>query len=115
MATKEEIRDRAATVLGILGEGETLPSYESNDLDESYKEVHAQLTVKSMAPWDFDEDIPDEYTPHVVALVAKGRVNDYPTSDARLIRVLRAAKDALLEIKELNTSDVYSTPQPDYF
>lgn len=117
MATKEQIRERAARALGILGQGDTLDSERTFEMDQSYIEVHGQLTVKSIVTWDFDEDIPDEYTPYIVALVAKGRMNTYPLSEARTIRVLGAAKDAQLQIMELNTSDVYSVfaTAPDYF
>ena len=45
MATAAQIRDRAATRLGILGEGETLPSYETADMDASYVEIYAQLVA----------------------------------------------------------------------
>ncbi|MBT8439718.1 MAG: hypothetical protein KJO91_08325, partial [Gammaproteobacteria bacterium] len=66
MATAADIRNKAATRLGIYGEGETLPSYESNDLDEAYTETYARLAAKSLALWDIDEEVPDEYVTHVV-------------------------------------------------
>jgi hypothetical protein len=115
MATPAQIRNRAATMLGILGEGETLPSYESNDLTNSYNEVFAQLLAKNMTVWDLADDVPDEFVPHVVALVAAGRMNDYAIPDSRYARIGLSAAAAPLEIKELQSEDVYVTPTPDYF
>ena len=115
MATAVQIRELAATRLGILGEGETLPSFEANDLDEAYKEVHAQLLFKQIVTWDFDEPVPDEYTGHIVDLVAFARVNDYAVPNDRYTRILSSERRALLEIKELNASPVYKTPTPDYY
>ena len=105
----------AATRLGILGEGETLPSYESDDLDQSYIEVHAQLDALNIVVWDFDEDIPDEYVNPVTDLVAFGRINDYGIPNDRYQRVAQSAAVALGAIKELKGGDVYVTPTPDYF
>lgn len=115
MATAAELRDRAATMLGILGEGETLPSYEAADLTQSYAEVYAALDVKGHVTWDYDEDIPDEYVPHVAALVARGRVDDYGVPNDRYTRIVNAARLAPFEIKELNGSDATVTAAPDYY
>jgi hypothetical protein len=115
MATAAEIRERAATMLGILGEGETLPSYEAADLDQSYTEVYDALEIKGHITWDFDDDIPDAYAPHIAALVAWGRVDDYSVPNDRYTRIRNAAKEAPYEIKELNTSDALETAAPDYY
>jgi hypothetical protein len=115
MATPAQIRNRAATMLGILGEGETLPSYESNDMTESYSEVYAQLSAKNMAVWDLADDVPAEYAPHVVSLVAAGRMDDYSIPNDKYSRIAATASQAYLEIKELQSEDTYVTPTPDYF
>ena len=115
MATAAQIRDRAATRLGILGEGETLPSYESADLDNSYTEIYAQLVALSLAVWDFDDEVPDEYTPHVVSMVAYNRANDYAIPNDRYSRIAADSQAALNIIRELQTNDVYTQDKPDYF
>ena len=115
MATSAEIRDMAATRLGILSEGNALQSNHSSDLDQAYVEVYAQLAAKNLTVWDSDEDIPDEYAGHVVDLVAMARVNDYGIPNDRYSRILNSASVALREIKELQTSDAFDTPTPDYF
>lgn len=115
MATASQIRDRSATRLGILGEGETLPSYETADLNQSYSEVYAQLSALNLAVWDFDEDVPDEYASHVITLVAYGRINDYPTPDSRYARLAADVGKAIPAIRELQTNNVITQDQPDYF
>jgi len=115
MTTAAKIRDMAATRLGILGEGETLPSYETADLDQAYAEVYAQLYALNIAVWDEDDDIPDEYAGAVTDLVANARVNDYGIPNDRYSRITNAAGVALGNLKELISSNTYVTPTPDYF
>ena len=115
MATAVQIRTRAATMLGIHGEGQTLPSAKAEDLDASYKEVYDALEIKDQVTWEFDEDIPDEYAPHITAMVAWGRVINYPADPKRYQLIQFAASKAPLEIKELQASDAYSTPTAKYF
>ena len=115
MATPAQIRDRAATRLGILGEGEVLPSYESADLTAAYAEVYAKLDTIGLAVWEYTENIPDEYAGHVVDLVAEARINDYGIPNDRYSRISASAKTAILGIKEQQASNSYVTPTPDYF
>jgi hypothetical protein len=115
MATKAQIRDRAASMLGIFGEGQVLSSKASDDLDESYLEVFAQLDVKEMLTWGENDEIPSEFAPHVVALVALGRITNYTMNEKRLQVILLAAGAAPLEIKELQASNVYQTPRAKYY
>ncbi len=115
MATAATVRDMAATRLGILGEGETLPSYETADIDQSYVEVHAKLSALNIVVWDFDEDVPDEYVDDVVNLVSFGRINDYGIPNDRYQRIAASAGLALGNIKELKGGDTYIAPTPDYF
>ncbi len=115
MATAAEIRNQAATRLGELGEGQVLAPRVSEDLDKAYVQVFAQLGAKNMLVWDFDEEVPNEYVVHVVALVAFSRANDYSISNDRYQRLALDQSIAIPEIRELLTSDTYVTPQPDYF
>lgn len=115
MATTAQVIEMTATRLGILGYGETLPSRINTDLNQAYTEVHAQLDIKSMATWDIDEDIPEEYVTHVVTLMAAARADDYGIPNDRYQRLMMAESKALGEILELQTSNTYKTPQADYF
>ena len=102
-------------MLGIHGEGQVLPSAKAEDLDDSYTEVYAQLSIKDQVTWAEDEDIPDEYAPYVSALVAWGRVMNYPIDPKRYQLIQFAASQAPLEIKELQASDAYETPTATYY
>ena len=115
MATAVQIRDKTASRLGIVGEGETIPSYEADDLDKAYKEIFAQLQAKNLNVWDFDEEVPDEYVYHVVAMTAYVRLDEYAVPNARYKRIARDNAFAIPEIRELRTANIYTTPQPDYF
>lgn len=115
MATIAQMVDRAATRLGILAEGLTLPSYESDDLTQAYTETYAQLGAKNLTVWDFDEPIPDEYVQHVVSLMAISRANDYSIPNDRYQRIIADASIAVPEIRELQASDAYKTPTPLYY
>ena len=115
MATAAKIRDMAATRLGILGEGETLPSYESDDLTQAYAEVHAQLSAVNLAVWEINDVVPDEYVGAVVDLIAHARINDYGIPNDRYQRISLAAKIAPGNLRELQASNTYVTPTPNYF
>lgn len=115
MATAAEIRNRAATKLGLLGVGQTLPSYITSDLDTAYTEVYAILDAKSLVDWDDDESIPDEYSPHLVALVARARITDYMPPANRLGVIMAEAGVALGEIRELQSNNVYTVPKATYY
>ena len=115
MTTATKLREQVAYRLGILGEGESLRAYQTADLDEAYAEVYAQLDVRDMATWDTDEEVPDEYAPHVVSLVAASRADAYGIPNDRYQRIMMAESKALGDIKELQTSNTYETPESDYF
>ena len=123
MATAQEIREKAAKKLGVLGTGQTLQSETAADIDAAYTEVYAQLDTLNLTTWDSDEEVPDELVKPVVDLVAYARVDEYSVPDNRYTRIRRDAlgdkltgdPSARQVIKELQASNVYSTPTPDYF
>ena len=115
MASPAEIVNRAAKRLGKLGSGQTLASNLKADLDQSYTEVYARLAVRNLTTWDETEDVPDEYAEPVVNLVAEKRITDFSVPPARAIEIASFAANAIPEIKELQASNVYKTPEVDYF
>lgn len=123
MATAEEIRNKAAKKLGIFGTGQTIRSEIAEDVDNAYSEVYAQLDTLNLTTWDEDESVPSEFVKPVVDLVAYARVDEYSVSDSRYTRIRRDAlgdkltgdPSARQVIKELQASNVYSTPKPDYY
>ena len=115
MATVAQVVDMAASRMGLVGEGQELPSYQSEDMNQSYVEIYAQLDIKDMAVWDFDEDIPDEYASHVANMVAWNRITNYPVDPQRYQMLALSNQIAIPEILELQTSNTYQTPEADYF
>ena len=101
MATKIQIRETAAENLGILGEGETLPSYEASDLDQSYLEVYAVLQGLELTSWASSANIPDQYASSVAMLVAANRATKYQIPDNRYQRIQLEAFGAMRLIREL--------------
>lgn len=87
MATIARIKQDAATILGILGEGTTLPSYEDNDIGNGYYEVYAQLQQMSLATWALADDIPTQYAGAVAALTADQRAINYQLPPEKYIRI----------------------------
>jgi hypothetical protein len=87
VATIARITEDAATILGILGEGETLPSYESNDMTNGYNEVYFQLQLLGLTTWSFTDAIPTAYAGPVAALVADQRAINYQLPQEKYARV----------------------------
>ncbi|NIX00700.1 MAG: hypothetical protein GWN13_21115 [Phycisphaerae bacterium] len=104
MATKAEIRDRAAHDLGILELNQNLQSQDDTRISDAYDEVYAALKRKGQATWASTGSVPDELTPHVAALVAENCLSTYAVSQARFARIKEAARLAGLEIPELTAS-----------
>ena len=88
MATATQIRETAAENLGILGEGETLPSYETADLDQAYTEVYKELQGLNLTTWAETANVPDQYARSVAMLVAEARAVKYQIPDNRYQRIL---------------------------
>lgn len=121
--TAAEIRNKALKKLGVFGTGTTPRSEKADDLDQAYSEIYAQLTRRALATWDFDEEIPDEFVQPVVALVADARKDEYRIPNDLFQRITLDARGdntvinpgAIAFIKTVQASNVYKTPQADYF
>ncbi len=108
MATKAEIRDRAAQDLGILQLGQALQSQDATRIESAYDEVYAQLKKDGLAVWASSGNTPDEITPHVSALVAENCAGVYGLSSERFQRVVFAASKGKREIRKYATQDFVS-------
>jgi len=84
---RAQIVETAAENLGILGEGETLPSYESADLTQAYLEVYSELQALGLAPWSYTGTVPDQYVGSVAMLVAEARATKYQVPAERYARI----------------------------
>ena len=101
MATAIQIRETAAENLGILGEGETLPSYETADLDQAYTEVYKELQGLDLTTWAESADVPDQYARSIAMLVAEARGVKYQIPDNRYQRIKIESIEAIAMIRKL--------------
>jgi len=95
MATAAQIIETAAENLGIHGEGETLPSYETADLTQAITEVYNELQKDNLTTWASTADIPDEYARSFAMLVAAARAVKYQIPDARFNRIKLGEMEAM--------------------
>lgn len=107
MATKAQIRDRAAHDLGILELNQSLQSQDDTRISSAYDEVYAALKRKGLATWSSNGTVPNELTPYVAALVAENCLSTYSVSQERFARVKEQARIAGVKIPEL-TANYYN-------
>ena len=106
-ATAAQIRNKAAQRLGLKSGTLNLSSDISDDLDEAYNEIWADLEAKDIVNWDLTESVPDEFVNPVVDLVAESRVVDYAVSRERFSRIVAAASTAEKRIRKVLDDYVY--------
>ena len=115
MATSEEIRELALQELGVVSTSQTTQSAIQADLDAVYVNIYAMLNKLDITTWDLDEEIPDEFVIPVRDLVAGSKKNAYSIPNDRYQRIALEESTAILRIKEMQASNVYETPEADYF
>lgn len=119
MATKAELRDRAAEMLGLLPIGQTLASQHSTRIEAGYDEVYADLKTRGLNVWASTGDCPDEINPYVAALIALSCTETYPISEARYVRIVNKVgidgQKGYLKISELVSPEYESTDLPTDF
>jgi len=115
MASAQQIRETAAENLGILGEGETLPSYESDDLDQAYIEVYKELEGLELTAWAQAGDVPDQYARSVAILVAAARAVKYQIPDNRYQRLKIEEIEAMSMIRKQQVRSKMSVTQIENF
>ena len=114
MATKQDIRDRAAFDLGILRLNQQLQNQDKTRIESAYAEVYDSLKLEGLATWPIEGTVPDAVTPYVVALVAKNCLGSYGVSDKRYQRIQVAATEALPEIRKNTVTNYISAEPMDY-
>ena len=116
MATKAEIRDRAAENLGLLPIGQSLASQHVTRIEAGYDEVYDQLKEEGLATWAEANEVPDQLVPWVAGLVALNGTETYPISTARYQRIVaKVGTDGSLgrrAIRRLTTPDHVSLSEP---
>jgi hypothetical protein len=93
MATKAQVRDRAANDLGLLRLNQSLQAQDATRIESAYTEVYAQLKAEGMALWSSTADIPSAVVPYIVALMADNCLGTYGVSPERYQRIKLAAGD----------------------
>ena len=115
MATAQQIRETAAENLGILGEGETLPSYETADLDQAYTEVYEELQGQNLTTWSESSNVPDQYARSIAMLVAASRALKYQIPEERYKRIQYEAEGSYRLIRRLQARDKMGQTEIEYF
>lgn len=90
MATKADIRNRAAESLGILPIGQALENQYKTRIDTGYGEVYAVLKEEGIAYWSISADVPEKFAPAVISLVARNCLT-LGTTTTRRDLILNAA------------------------
>jgi len=114
MATKAEVRDRAANDLGLLRLGQSLQSQDATRIESAYDEVYQDLVDQGVATWTSTGAIPTKVVPHVAALVADNCLNTYSVADSRYARIKASSANAFREIRRLVTAHYVSDPVRDF-
>lgn len=111
-STKAEIRDIAASELGILRVGQALQHQDKVEIERRYDEVYADLKNEGLATWAASGSVPTEVAPHVAVLVAFSAADVYGISDSRYARL--TAKRGLAErrIRALTQPHYESLDEP---
>ncbi len=100
-STTEEVRNRAATDLGILKLNGTLNDQDKVRIDKAYDEVYAELKREGIATWTSTANVPNEFVPHIAAMMADNCLGTYGVSTERFGRVKDKAVVARREVRKL--------------
>lgn len=115
MATEQEVRDGALRMLGVIDIGEDASVVDPTGntyMTQKYNEIYAMLKIKGNAYWASGSAIPDQFSPHVQALMAFFSLLDYSVSQERRIEIEKNAAIATREIPNLGIPDYESTDIP---
>ena len=115
MATNAQIRTTAAENLGILGEGETLPSYESNDLDQAITEVYNELQSLNLTTWASTSNVPEQYARSFAMMVAAARAMKYQIPEDRYKRIQYETDRGMHLFRELQARSKLGQTEIEYF
>lgn len=111
-STKAEVRDIAATELGILRIGQSLQHQDKVEIERRYDGVYESLKNSGLATWSATGSVPTELADHVAAMVAFSAAGVYGISDSRYQRLAIADAKAKAEIRKLTTPHYESLDEP---
>jgi len=113
MTTKAEIRNQALSLLGRLRLGQSPQDQDKVSIEKAYDEVYEGLKTIGIATWASTAEVPNDITPHVVAMVAMARADTYGVSDSRYARIQNRYIVAEREIRKLVTPKYESLEESD--
>jgi hypothetical protein len=88
VATKAQVRNRAAGLLSRHRLGQAIPSDLTDRLNEAYTSVYEDLKNEQLTIWASAGTIPDAVSPHLAALMAYDATDDIRVSEAAMARIL---------------------------
>lgn len=91
MATKSEVRNKAASMLGILRLNQSLQDQDATRIEEAYDEVYEDLKKEGIATWASTAEVPTAVVPHMVAYVAYNCLSTYNVPVDKYNRILNKA------------------------
>lgn len=112
MATRNDVRDRAGELLGLIQPGGTLGAEHSTRILAAYDEEYAALKVDGRATWTSTGAVPAEVVPHFAAIVAFNCADTYAISQLRFQRIAARAAAGRREINALVAPDHESLDDP---
>ncbi len=116
MATKQEIRNQALQMLGVLRVGQSAQTQDATEIETAYDEVYADLKDEGLATWAAADEAPDTITPYMAGLVALSRNVTYGISAERYQRIIALTGTdgslAYREIRKIVTPDYQSLDEP---
>ena len=117
MATKKQVRDTAAGLLGKHRLGQAINNDIKTRLDRAYTEVYADLKDLRIAIWSIAANtvIPDEVSPHVSVLMAFNAMSDIGVSEVRERRIISKRSIAVKKIRAFATPDYESLERAENF
>ena len=119
MATKAEVRNTAAGMLGRRRLGQAITNDLKTRLDEAYNYVYADIKDEGLNTWASTGAIPDEVAPMVSALMAYNATNDVGVSKERYARIVAVTgldgERAMQKIRRKTTPDWESLDEPEDF
>ena len=117
MASKTEVRNRAAGLLGRRTLGQSITNTIKTLLDLSYANVYADLKDEQLTFWSLASGttIPDGVAPHVSALMALDATDQISVSNERMARILTKVSIAKTSIRRISNPPYESLDEAEYF
>ncbi len=112
---KADIYNRTLKKLGVLGRNQTASATDTADMTAAYNELYAKLDRKSLISWDTDDEIPDEFSDAITALMAKSRLDEYGVNLVRRQSILSEAATGMVLLAELHAPPLAGETEHEYF